>query len=367
MATSSEAYSQYLEYLKRLSAAHSPTEPGWQYGGETAPQAPQQNQIANLAAKYGAHKLANMLSSSGAGEGLTGATEAGNVAYNAGADLAGGFSPAAETGLQSIQPGLASTEAANTAFNAGGNAATEAATGPLGSAAPYLGAAGAALGAYGTYRNLTGHPTAKAGAMSGAALGGGLAAMAPLLGLGPVGWGGLALAMALGGGGGAVLGKLGQKWNPDHWMDEQNAVKGLANKGITGWDLYSKSQPVLTKGRSKDQLINRSFATDYIGKDPTAGWVNNKFAQSRNEKDLRPEDIWGYSAFGQKYGNDWFGKFNEGQRKNIAQAYLDAGAVSEGKGAIKLNSTADLDKKIQGLISTPSLSNQGSPGRRPKK
>ena len=80
-----------------------------------------------------------------------------------------------------------------------------------------------------------------------------------------------------------------------------------------------------------------SQPADFVGVDPTGGWVNNKFAASRNESDLTAKDIWGTDAFFEKYGNDWLGGFTPGQRESIAQQALDAGAVREHHGMIDVD------------------------------
>jgi hypothetical protein len=181
-------------------------------------------------------------------------------------------------------------------------------------------------GAYDLFRNKrSGGRGALQGAASGAALGSYF---------GPVGIGGGA---ALGAGAG-YFGNLGDK---DQWKKEQSAVSKLAKKGVTGWDQYAAAQPKLTKGRSKQELVDEAKATG----------GNVKFAESRNESDLRPEDIWGYSAFGEKYGNDWFGKFSEADRRQKAKEALDAGAVNEGKGQI----TIDWNKIKPMTPATPAL------------
>lgn len=166
------------------------------------------------------------------------------------------------------------------------------------------------------------------GAMQGAASG---AAMGSYLGP----WGALAGGL-LGGG----LGYFGNFGDVDQWKNEQDAVNKLARTGVTGWDTYAAAQPQLSKGRSKEELTNKSYAADFKGMTPE-GFVNNKFANSRNEKDLTGKDIWGYSSFGDTFGNDWFGKFNEGQREQIANKALELGAT-EGKGQIQLKNTDEL-------------------------
>lgn len=139
-------------------------------------------------------------------------------------------------------------------------------------------------------------------------------------------------------------------WDKDEWRGEQNRRQKLAEAGIAGWDQLNANTQRIGAGRSIAELINPNYAKDFQGMTKDAGFVNNKFAASRNEGDLRPEDIWGYSAFGEKFGNDWLGKFSEAQRKGIAQAALDAGAVKEGKGTVNIDFNADLDKRIQEFL-----------------
>lgn len=94
--------------------------------------------------------------------------------------------------------------------------------------APYLGAAGAALGGYGVYNatQMEGRRKAgAAGALSGASMGAGLAAAAPLLGLGPLGWGAMGL-MALGGAGlgGALGGVFGRQSTKEQQAERWQAI-----------------------------------------------------------------------------------------------------------------------------------------------
>jgi hypothetical protein len=143
---------------------------------------------------------------------------------------------------------------------------------------------------------------------------------------------------------------LKKLWDKDSWRGEQTRRGKLAEAGVTGWDQLNAATPQLKKGRSIAELLNPNYANDFQGMTKDAGFVNNKFAGSRNEGDLRPEDIWGYSAFGEKFGNDWLGKFTEDQRRKIAQTALDAGAVKEAKGSVNINFNPELDKKIQELV-----------------
>ena len=128
----------------------------------------------------------------------------------------------------------------------------------------------------------------------------------------------------------------------DMYLTEGLRGEKLAEKGVTGWDKLMATMPKLSKGRSKDELTRKDLAADFVGKDPQGVWVNNKFAQSRNEADLKPEDIWGYSAFGEAFGNDWLGKYSEDQRRQIAQKALDSGKVREHIGTLDIGDVDSL-------------------------
>ena len=95
------------------------------------------------------------------------------------------------------------------------------------------------------------------------------------------------------------------------------------------------------------------------------GWVNNKFALSRDEKDLKGQDIWGNAAFFEKFGNDWLKTFNEDQRLAIAQLVLEAGLVRERHGTIDVAWTPEIEavikEKIIGATKAPEDSEQITP------
>lgn len=119
----------------------------------------------------------------------------------------------------------------------------------------------------------------------------------------------------------------------DKWKTESKNLHRLKDKGIFIPDNLLNSMP--TKGRSKDELVRKDLPDDFIGTDANGEWVNNKFARSRDVKDLRATDIVNYSAFADEY-NDWFDRPLD-ERLQIADAYLKAKAVKEGKGTITLD------------------------------
>jgi len=284
--------------------------------------------IASIGAKEGLGLL-------GLGQG--GAEAANSIASgaSAAAQAAGSAAPAVSTALQGplTESGAAlnSVLGRETAMNVGD--AAEGAPGGLftvGSTAGNLaGAAGLGLGAYGAYQGIKKGDPFTAG-LGG--LGGVLGANQLGYALGP--WGVAATigvpAIA------ALINKMGDK---DMWKTEGKRLSKLGD--VAGWADYASRQPQLSGGRSKEQLVAEAQANG----------GNVKFAQSRNEADLNPEDIWGYSAFGEKYGNDWFGKFNEEERRRLAKEALDAGAVREHHGTIDIDwGKIDQAKKPGGLL-----------------
>ncbi len=117
----------------------------------------------------------------------------------------------------------------------------------------------------------------------------------------------------------------------DMYLKEHRRLLGLEKDGVrVPKELLDNTR--LERGRSKEALIKLEQDKINAGK-----YGNVEFARSRNESGLKPEDIWGYSAFFKKYGNDWLGKFSEQERRNIAQQALDRGAVREHHGTIDVD------------------------------
>lgn len=117
----------------------------------------------------------------------------------------------------------------------------------------------------------------------------------------------------------------------DMYLKEHRRLLDLQKQGIDVPEALLESTR-LSKGRSKDELIaiEERRASEGL---PS----NVEFARKRDESLLKPQDIVGYSTFMKQYGNDWFGKFNDAQRNDIAQRALDAGAVREHHGTIDVD------------------------------
>jgi len=272
----------------------------------------------SLAGIYGASQLGGLFGAGGAGAiemplGLGGA-EAGIGAY---------------TGGEGALAGMAGTTgAAESGFGLSG----------IGSAGNYY---LPALGLIGTADLLANQRTGRRGYLQGAASG---AAMGSYFGP----WG-----AAIGAGLGLALGGANELFDTNRYKTEGNRLQKLIDEGVNIPD-YLRGPMTLRKGRSKEEIIAQEEAKVAAGQ-----YGNPQFARSRDEKDLRPEDIWGYSAFFKKYGNDWLGKFNEQQRRDIAQKALSAGAVKEHHGTIDIDwSKVDAPKATSQAPSTTTNKSQ---------
>jgi len=133
----------------------------------------------------------------------------------------------------------------------------------------------------------------------------------------------------------------------DKWKTEGNRLKELASSGYSIPQSLIDSMP--TSGRKN--LLNTSVANDFVGFTPTKDWVNNKFATSRSEGDLRPEDVVNYGAFAEKFGKNYF-DIPLAQRLEASKLALDAGALDEHHGTIDFNDklNAELQNKISSIL-----------------
>lgn len=137
------------------------------------------------------------------------------------------------------------------------------------------------------------------------------------------------------------------------WKTEGNRTRELLEQGVRIPESLQAAMN-MTRGRSKEELIDPSVAIDFRGYKEDGQFVNNLFANSRDVKDLVAEDIWGYSAFFEKFGNDWLEKFTPEQRYEIANKALEMGKVDEHHGTIDIKWDAEFDAAIAGFISDPS-------------
>lgn len=231
----------------------------------------------------------------------------------------------AAAGAASAGAGAASAGAgAASAAGEGAAAGLEGATPAIGYA-PYLGVAGAGLGAYELYNGIKSGSTGQS-ALGGAGLGAGLAAAAPLVGLGPVGWGGLALAAALGAGGGAGLSKLfGHETTRDLAKKHTGQLQGQAPDD-TQWQNYVSTM--------RDQY-------NAPPPDPSKPFHNGQYASWDEYKTagLDAADLTGVYGNLKTFGPEW-SKLSFDQQKAVTQGIINAGLYESKKGEVEITDQA---------------------------
>lgn len=272
----------------------------------------QNNQLAQLGGELGGLYLAKKATGGGLLSALFGSGEAATpLAFNSGVSSGIIGVPGIETVVPSIS-GAAPTTAAATPFMGIG-------------ALPVAGiAAATALGGKSLYDLIRGK---KDNSLAGKA-------------------GRVTLGIATGGLSEVARHFLGDQ---DKWKTESRRLGKLKDKGINIPQSLIDSMP--KKGRSTEELINPNFASDFIGFSPAKDWINNKFATSRNEADLRPEDVVNYAAFSEKFGND-FANADLSKRLEVAKMALDAKALNEHHSTIDFNDAlnATLTDKIKNYL-----------------
>lgn len=232
-----------------------------------------------------------------------------------------------EAGKEITKDALAKTAAENATWNAGADAATTGSAAGTEAASlgymPYLGALGAGVGGYQLYNAIQNDDT-KGAALGGAALGGGLAAAAPLAGFTPVGLpiiAGAALVGALSGGGLNKL--LGHKSTKEYQKDRWGA---LANSQDAALSNYGKQYQ------------------NYLGSDQAKidAQYPNTFEGKKEAGTLRPEDVWGGVDLVNTLGSDYFNKYSEAQRRQLGQALIDNNLIYTDKGDQYINDKTKL-------------------------
>jgi len=134
-------------------------------------------------------------------------------------------------------------------------------------------------------------------------------------------------------------------WTSDKWKTEGNRLKKLEEMGIDVPKEF-EGRMYQTRGLKKSELINPYLPKDFTGYTPQYGWVNNKFQDSRNEGDMRYEDLAPYATWAEKR-SDWY-KLSDNQRRAVTDAAQKAGAVREHHGTLDVDwsKVGDLDKII---------------------
>lgn len=279
-------------------------------GPTTALEAAQANYYNSLA-DAGSAALTDGTTAAAGGAGTTAAA---NTAQSAFTNAATGASTAGTAAAEGGAVGVQTLMDGSTLMSDGTIVGAESAMGIT----PYLGAAGAALGAYGVYNAMQSDDTLSGG-ISGAGMGLGLGMAAPLVGMGPLGWGALGL-MALGGAGlGAGLTeafghKSTKQYQAERWGELEE--KGIASAG-------------------------HAYQANHPGGDDGV-WDEGQFAGKKwnweDAKTLAKQDpihfnlvLGNYETF----GNDW-DAYSQEQRNQIMSRLLDEDLYHSTKGDIRI-------------------------------
>lgn len=178
------------------------------------------------------------------------------------------------------------------------------------------------------------------GALQGAASG---AAIGSYFGMPLVGAG---IGGVIGLGKGLLKGKPKTNVEQDRW-------KALGALGYAVPDGYDDP------GRKPFAGVDKTQAADFVGNTADSGkWVNNKFAASRDEKDLVGKDLIGYATFGEKFGKDWMNNYSLDQKEKIAQKALDLGAVDEHHGTIDVKWNPEIEAYAKEVLTPPKKEEQ---------
>ncbi len=141
---------------------------------------------------------------------------------------------------------------------------------------------------------------------------------------------------------GAGIGYFGNFGDENKFETEYNRAQDLRDKGIN-WDLNTQKP---SQGRSKEELTSEAARNIAMGQ-----YGNVEYAESRNMGDSRPEDWWGFSVWGEKFGNDWLKKYSEDQRRQIVQRGLELNLFDENTGSLDVNFTPEYEADIQKILS----------------
>lgn len=202
--------------------------------------------------------------------------------------------------------------------------------------APYLGAASAGLGAYGLYNAIEANDE-KSGAMSGAALGGGLAAAAPLLGLatGPVGLTAIGLSALGGAAFGAGLTSMFGK----------PSTRDIARKNTKELLSQNKDDP---KYQSYVQSMRAQY--DQAPPDPEKPFAGKyKTWDEYKKAGLEAADLTGVYGNIKTFGKDW-ANLSFDQQKAVTQGLINADLYNSKKGEVEIKDPNKAKEIFQQVI-----------------
>jgi hypothetical protein len=221
----------------------------------------------------------------------------------------------------------------------GANVGASKAGSALGTAASAI---AAAKGGYDLSRVINKRQGATAGAMAGATLGAGTAGLlgtAGLIALGPLGIG---AGLLLGAGGGGLLGKLfsprQKNYEKDRWerLEKYYGFTGLKPEWVDTKDAALKAQ-------------DKTLGADYVGYNDKGQWVNNKFANSGKDADLKAQDIQQFATNFETFGKE-YSVLPEEKKLQMMDIALRNGLVTEQKGTVDINWTPETYQEAANIL-----------------
>lgn len=234
-----------------------------------------------------------------------------------------GKQAATQAGTQAAGQAAAQTGAQTTASTAASAAGTVA------------GIAEAAKGAYNLSRVINKRQGATAGAVSGAGTGAAIGTMI-LPGIGT------AIGAGIGALGGATLGKL---FSPRPKNYEKERWDRL--RKYYGFDM-PKPEWVDTKDAAL-KAQDKTLAKDYVGYNEQGKWVNNKFATSGLDTDLKPQDIQEFATNFETFGKE-YQVLPEEKRLQMMDIALKNNLVREHKGTVDIAWTPETYQQAASIL-----------------
>ena len=233
------------------------------------------------------------------------------------------------------------------ATQAGTQAGTQAATQGAGQAGAQAGAsagvstagqvasgAGAALGSYNLSRDIVKRRGATSAAVSGMQMGAGIGGF-----FGPVGAG---IGAALGAATGAIAGSI---WSPrkkniekERWnrLEKYYGFTGLKPEWVDTKDAALKAQ-------------DKTLSKDFVGYNDKGQWVNNKFANSGKDADLKAQDIQQFATNFETFGKE-YSVLPEEKKLQMMDIALRNGLVTEQKGTVDINWTPETYQEAANIL-----------------
>lgn len=101
--------------------------------------------------------------------------------------------------------------------------------------------------------------------------------------------------------------------------------------------------------QAKFDVKREDLGKDFVGYDPQGNWVNNKFAHSRDEKDLTAQDLQQYAVMPETFGSLWKGASQEA-RDQVANMALTDAKLRERLGTLEMEWTPENLKMAQDVL-----------------